>query len=159
MAQQAPSQAPQQNSHPANTQHRVISAAANLILADAQKKIMDPDYKVKSRFTGLLPRNPHSPFGDFPGDSRPKNVETLMKVTITPGVLGLSTQQKETLTAAQKKAEGAHLRDKTSSFKVVKSVGKPQPQIPPPKAGALQKRTIAPSEFRRYAVGISMDAF
>eukprot|EP00921_Rhytidocystis_pertsovi_P001159 GHVQ01001977.1.p1 GENE.GHVQ01001977.1~~GHVQ01001977.1.p1 ORF type:complete len:361 (+),score=49.30 GHVQ01001977.1:757-1839(+) len=52
-------------------QAKTISAAATLILADAQKKIVDPQFRRKEKYLGLLPRNHDSPFGDFPPEFKP----------------------------------------------------------------------------------------
>ncbi|PFH34046.1 hypothetical protein BESB_071980 [Besnoitia besnoiti] len=45
---------------------RRLAPGAELALADCQKKIVDPEFKLKEKALGLLPLNPESPFGNFP---------------------------------------------------------------------------------------------
>lgn len=94
-----------------------------------------PDHK-------FLPKNNHSPFGDFPdGYNVPKKtVETEFKL-------------KETHEASQAAShpnvhtqKGNGTGGQTSSLKK----GKEQPVTAPPRSGAFNRRHIPPSEFRRF---------
>uniref|UniRef100_A0A0K6SA75 Uncharacterized protein n=1 Tax=Chromera velia CCMP2878 TaxID=1169474 RepID=A0A0K6SA75_9ALVE len=115
---------------------RSISAAGYLILADKQKKLMDPEYTLKKRSTGLLPKNPDSPFGDFPADSKPPvKQHTHLKVTTTPGALEFIDQTKG----------GDAAFGSTFGKQTCKAYSQPIPR-----AGALRARQIVPSEFRRF---------
>lgn len=84
------------------------------------------------------PKNPHSPFGDFPREYLPK--EKLREVQHEPN-------HELTLSGSLTKHSRHHgTGGKTSSTLEKKS----EYQKPVPKSGAFQKRDIPASEFRRY---------
>lgn len=84
------------------------------------------------------PKNPHSPFGDFPSDYLPKK-----KVTETRR----EPNYELTLSGSLHKPERLRGTGGMTSSTLEK---KPHFQPPPPKSGAFQKREVPPSEFRRY---------
>mmetsp|Transcript_17959 Transcript_17959/g.32300 ORF Transcript_17959/g.32300 Transcript_17959/m.32300 type:complete len:309 (+) Transcript_17959:88-1014(+) len=90
----------------------------------------------------LLPRNSHSPFGDFPdGFNVPKpKVSTEFKMSPTLEV----TQAASHSNTYAKKGIGSG--GKTSSL----NKGRDLPTSAPPKAGAFNRRLIPASEFRRF---------
>jgi hypothetical protein len=90
----------------------------------------------------LLPRNSHSPFGDFPeGYSVPKpKVAHEFKMSPTLEV----TQAASYSNVYTKKGIGSG--GKTSSL----TKGRELPTSAPPKAGAISRRVIPTTEFRRF---------
>ena len=91
----------------------------------------------------LLPRPQHSVFGDFPKTHLPAK----KSVVAEPGILAAaeaSTAAAATAKPFTKKGEGSG--GKVSSLN--KAVERPA--IIAPKAGAVKKRPIPPSEFRRF---------
>lgn len=95
-----------------------------------------------SKDVRYLPRNNHSPFGDFPqGYSVPKKpVNTEFEIRPSHE----ASQAASTSNSFAKKGLGTG--GKTSSL----TKGVEVPVTAPPKAGAFNRRNIPPSEFRRF---------
>ncbi|CEM29660.1 unnamed protein product [Vitrella brassicaformis CCMP3155] len=130
-------------------QSRTISAAATLILSDGIKKLTDPDWHRKEKASGRLPKNPDSPFGDFPPDFKPKkDPHTLSAQTVTPGPLVVTGKA----TTAPPSPRRDYLKKGVGTGGITTSTMKAKRAdlAPPPKAGAYSKRPIPPSEFRRF---------
>lgn len=120
-----------------------INFASSMIVEDHLKKVLAKTDGKPWKFSQnkLLPKSQHSPFGDFPADyfnKQPKGVEPVPQITAAEQ--SIAAHGKATL----KKGEG--LGGKTTSLLQPKE--KPAPQKP--KAGAVRRRPIAPSEFRRF---------
>jgi len=147
MAQPAPAQAPAAQDGASKSHHpsasKTISAAATLILADAQKKLVDPDFRRKEKLQGLLPKNNDSPFGNFPDESKAYTRRTHRDLTKN------ATEKLETKAV---KTHKDFIRRGLGTGGLTSSVlhGKPREIPPPPRAGALNKRKIPSTEFRRF---------
>jgi hypothetical protein len=106
--------------------------AGTLLIEDALKKLIyrDGSKDVKrEKERGLIPAGAHSPFGDFPPDYLPPEKNRLMKKSSTcPGSLE---------------------RDEGSFTKSVGIVAQCS-QKPPPRAGAIVRRPVSKTEFRRF---------
>jgi hypothetical protein len=92
------------------------------------------------------PKNPHSPFGDFPTEYLPKSKLESKKVEpnyeISQSGLSLSTEHLNPDKYERQRGNGGM----TSSTLPKKLQHEP----PVPKCGAFMKRDIQPSDFRRY---------
>lgn len=87
---------------------------------------------------GYAPKNPHSPFGDFPKDYLPQ--KKLEEKRHEPN-------HEMTLSGSLNKGE----RIRGNGGKCVSTLEKKKPfEAPPPKSGAFQKREVPMSDFRRY---------
>lgn len=120
------------------------SPAQYLATEDHLRKMLSktggPAVGTESKF---LPRNNHSPFGDFPNKDfviPTKKISTEFK---------LNTAHEASYAASapnQYTKKGAGSGGKTSSL----SQGLTAPSSNPPRAGAFERRNIPPSEFRRF---------
>jgi hypothetical protein len=121
-----------------------ISPAQYLATEDHLRKMLSktggPAVGTDSKF---LPRNNHSPFGDFPSKDfviQTKKISTEFK---------LNTAHEASYAASapnQYTKKGAGSGGKTSSL----SQGLTAPSNNPPRAGAFERRSIPSSEFRRF---------
>lgn len=124
------------------------NAAAGMIIEDHVRKVL---YKGKkkgqdAKKSDLVPRMKHSAFGDFPKDYLPKT-NALKKV-----LKEKKQKEEEQKKKALEKPKVTPLRKGQGiGGKAVTLNPKKETPIPKkPKAGALKKRKIAPSEFRRF---------
>jgi len=107
--------------------------AGTLLIEDALKKLIyrDGSKDVKrEKERGLIPPGAHSPFGDFPPDYLPPEKNRLMKKSSTmPSNL-----------------------DKYDGGEFTRAVGVRaySDHKPPPRAGAIVRRPISKTEFRRF---------
>jgi len=129
-----------------------------LILADGQRKLFDPDAKRRDKMSGLLPRNPDSCFGNFPLDPKPKSLAgapVSMKTQTGKTPNNAVTADRRFMVEVARSRAQTHrdfLRKTTGTGGLTSSMmpGKPLTIPLAPKAGALQRRRIEPSEFRRF---------
>jgi hypothetical protein len=107
--------------------------AGTLLIEDALKKLIFRDGSKdirREKERGLIPHGAHSPFGDFPPDYLPPENNRLMKKCSTcPSNL-----------------------DKYDGGSFTREVGVRAhcDQKPPPRAGAIIRRPVAKTEFRRF---------
>lgn len=93
---------------------RGLPAGAELVLSDCQKKITDPEYKLKEKAFGLLPINPESPFGNFPripGEASPRKQLLSKTGQINPARVRLNNREKTFL----RRGGGASRKPKSTS--------------------------------------------
>jgi hypothetical protein len=119
------------------------SPASFLAAEDHVRKMLQKSGEIPQKnYAKYLPRNKHSPFGDFPEGY------TIPKPATLPSNESQVSQQNPnpfaTATSFTRKGRGSG--GKTSSLKKAPE----QPAQPPPKAGAYNRRFIRPSEFRRF---------
>jgi len=149
-----------------------ISNAAQLVHHDEFNRFQNPGRKKIDKLLGRIPKGQESPFGDFPADySRPARSTQMGFIgqsTLTPRQeplkQPLSARSIGSAPATTKLdaglGSGRPPRDLSVPFRV-KGSGQggrtystsPRKEIPvvhPPRAGAFQRRTIEPSEFRRF---------
>jgi hypothetical protein len=117
------------------------NVASKLIQEDYLRSILaksaNQDYKPWK--TPFAPKNPHSPFGDFPRDYKiSKHTETRHEPVFEDSQASLQIKGMTTKVAGS--------GGRTSSLQP----RKPQFTSPAPISGAYAKRTIQVSEFRRY---------
>ncbi|CAD8049556.1 unnamed protein product [Paramecium sonneborni] len=122
---------------------RKENLASQQIVEDHLKNILkkQENQNYKAWKTPYAPKNPHTPFGDFPKEYMPKEKANKQKV-IEPVH---ETSQNALIT---NKYQGTHqgTGGRTSSQLQKKEEYRPAP----PKAGAFDQRTISVSDFRRY---------
>lgn len=120
-----------------------MNHASNLIVEDHLKKVVTKTSSnpFKTANNKYLPRAQHSAFGDFPKDYMKKAGGAVTKPQPLDK-LELSVAAKAT--AYTKKGQG--MGGKTSSLNKPKPIAAPQKPV----AGAAKRRTIVPSEFRRF---------
>jgi len=137
-----------------NTQK--ISDAAQLVQREEFMRIVNPNQKKIDKLKGRIPKGHQSPFGDFPADFD-KPTEHLKTLGLQIMCNAPTPREDKTLTSARSNKGDQSARGPGKSrlagtggqcFSTTPRVEKPQPQ--PPKAGAYGRRTIAPSEFRRF---------
>jgi hypothetical protein len=120
-----------------------INFASCMIVEDHLKKVllMTDGKPWKFSQNKLLPKSQHSAFGDFPPEyMNKKPVGVLPVPLITNAEQSIAASGKAIL----KKGDG--IGGKTTSLQVPKA----QPPAQAPKAGAVKRRAIVPSEFRRF---------
>jgi len=108
--------------------------AGTLLIEDALKKLIYRDGSRdvrREKERGLIPHGAHSPFGDFPPDYLPKDKNRLMM------------RKSSSMPANFDKHDGG-------TFAVSMGVRAPSTQKPPPRAGAICRRPISKTEFRRF---------
>jgi len=107
--------------------------AGTLLIEDALKKLIYRDGSKdirREKERGLIPPGAHSPFGDFPPDYLPNEKNRLMKKSSTcPSTLD--------------KYDGG-------SFTQSAGIRAYSDQKPPPRAGAIVRRPVSKTEFRRF---------
>jgi len=123
------------------TQFKTDNIASKLIQEDYLRSMLaksaNQDYKPWKN--SYAPRNPHSPFGDFPRDyPMTKQKEVKHEPVFEDSQASLQIKGMQTKTA------GSGGRSSSMQAK------KPQFTAPAPISGALAKRPIIVSEFRRY---------
>lgn len=139
----------------------LITPAAQLLLEDQLKRILDPKSARRAKQSGLLPKAAASPFGEFPEIAKPANVAYRERhgrdasPVITPrrspahtprqqGSAGASSGMAASGASFLRKGEG--LGGLTSST----FVGREEKTQKPPVAGAYKARKITETEFRRF---------
>lgn len=123
-----------------------INFASTMIVEDHLKKVLAKTSTKPMKPTNdpkLLPRTKHSPFGDYPADYM-KNMYKKPAVTGLPATGAHELSMAATGKAMLKKGEG--IGGKTVSLNCAKE----KATVQKPKAGALFRRTIPTSEFRRF---------
>jgi hypothetical protein len=107
--------------------------AATLLLDDALKKLIyrdgSKDYR-REKERGMIPPGSHSPFGDFPPDYLPAEKNRLLKKTVS--------------------CPTNFNRDEGGEFAASVGIRAHCSQKPPPRAGAINRRPISKTEFRRF---------
>lgn len=123
------------------------NAAASMIIEDHIKKVLYKGTKKVEdpKKSPLVPRMNHSAFGDFPKDYLPKT--TALKKAIKEKKAKFEAEQKE-----KEKPKVSPLKKKQGfgGKAVTLNPKKEAPPVQAPVAGAITKRRIAPSEFRRF---------
>lgn len=121
-----------------------ISPAQNLATEDHLRKMLSktggPSYESGQKY---LPKNNHSPFGDFPSKDfviPTRKIQTEFKMDPAHE----NSYAANAPNRFVKKGNGSG--GKTSSL----NKGNDIPLVAPPRAGAYNKRVIPPSEFRRF---------
>jgi len=107
--------------------------AGTLLIEDALKKLIyrDGSKDIKrEKERGLVPPGAHSPFGDFPPDYLPREKNRLFRSTVS-------------CPANMDKYDGG-------TFTREVGVRAHSNQKPPPRAGAIKRRPITSTEFRRF---------
>mmetsp|Transcript_97187 Transcript_97187/g.245151 ORF Transcript_97187/g.245151 Transcript_97187/m.245151 type:complete len:346 (-) Transcript_97187:204-1241(-) len=157
-----------------------LSTASQLVHQDEFQRIVEPGRKKIDKIKGMIPKGQESPFGDFPADYiRPKatsqhgprsatmRISGTAALVATPRMAGTprlaATQGMEPsargLTPRGAFGDGSPMAsDRSYRNKKTGNGGqsystsprKERPEIRPPKAGAFQRRSIEPSEFRRF---------
>eukprot|EP00746_Dinoflagellata_sp_MGD_P162057 gnl/MRDRNA2_/MRDRNA2_89453_c0_seq1.p1 gnl/MRDRNA2_/MRDRNA2_89453_c0~~gnl/MRDRNA2_/MRDRNA2_89453_c0_seq1.p1 ORF type:complete len:312 (+),score=65.81 gnl/MRDRNA2_/MRDRNA2_89453_c0_seq1:81-1016(+) len=123
-----------------------VTPAAMRVHEDEFNRFYHPMAKKIDKWLGMLPKGSHSCFGDFPPDyTVPNNRLKLV------GQSTLTTPRDVPLSA--RSAPGAPVKSKLhhtggASFSTAKPT--PREDLPPPKAGAHQRRKTEPTEFRRF---------
>jgi len=128
-----------------------VSPAAQLVHEDDFRRFYQPLAKKCDKWRGMLPKGHHSCFGDFPADFTVPN--TRLKL------VGQSTLTPREAPVSARTAPGGPLSARSNcptklhhtggaSFSTTQPT--PREELPPPKAGAHQKRKIEPTEFRRF---------
>lgn len=121
-----------------------INYASSMITEDHLKKVIAKTDGKTWKFSQnkLLPKSQHSCFGDFPNGHMPKG--TTEKLLAVPNIdayeQSIAVEGKSTL------KKGGGIGGKTSSLNKAKDIA----VIQAPKAGAVKRRAIVPSEFRRF---------
>jgi len=108
--------------------------AGTLLIEDALKKLIYRDGSKdvrREKERGLIPCGAHSVFGDFPPDYLPREKNRLLM------------KKSATCPANFNKSDGGN-------FAIAAGVRAPSNQKPPPKAGAVARRPITQTEFRRF---------
>jgi len=145
-----------------------ISSAALLQNQEQFDRVGKFHQKKRDKETGMIPQGPHSPFGDFPDDypipakmkTPRQKLSSTMQAAGTAAVAatprgGKPLAATQPLAASdspgnsprgQFRLKGTGLGGKSFST----SPRKQEPTVPPPKAGAFQRRPIKASEFRRF---------
>lgn len=148
-----------------------VSDAAQLVQRDEFMRIVNPNQKKIDKLKGRIPKGQDSPFGDFPAD--------FQRPTEHLKVLGLASIKKGNAKSGSNSPRGSP-REPTSARTqepnsarsgngnlTARGLGRSnltgtggrcvsttprlqREQQAPPKAGAFARRTIAPSEFRRF---------
>jgi len=107
--------------------------AGTLLIEDCLKKMIYRDGSRdvrRQKERGLIPPGAHSPFGDFPPDYLPNEKNKLMKKSSTcPSLLD---------------------KQDSNSFCLSAGIRAPNDQKPPPRAGAILRRPVLKTEFRRF---------
>jgi len=120
------------------------SPAQFLCTEDHLRKILSKTegqspFKKEQKF---LPKNNHSPFGNFPQDYKIPKKNPEPEFSLHP-----------THTASQAPVQGSgFVKRRAGSGGMTSSLkrGKEKPVVNPPRAGAFNRRPIPPSEFRRF---------
>jgi len=119
-----------------------VSPAAQLVHEDDFKRFYNPMAKKMDKWRNMLPKGHHSPLGDFPSDyTIPNNrLKLIGQSTLTPRDMPKSARSEHQKTKLHKTGGGCF------------STAQPTPRVelPPPKAGAHQRRQITATEFRRF---------
>jgi hypothetical protein len=147
----------------------LITPAAQLLLEDQLKRILDPRGARRAKQSGLLPKSAASPFGEFPTqERRPAHVvyrekngmhspqasplpspRQSMTPRHTPRREFAKTDQQVKMKGSASQGflrKGEGLGGLTSST----FVGREEKPSKPPKAGAYRARKISDTEFRRF---------
>jgi len=151
-----------------------VSDAAQLVQRDEFQRINKPNQKKYDKIAGRIPKGQESPFGDFPLDyARPtEHLKTLglsMVKKEGPGSPRSPRDAKGPSSArsppggnepmSARSGNGAPLTARSLGRSKLTGTGgqcvsttprMEKPQNSPPKAGAFSRRTITPSEFRRF---------
>lgn len=135
------SQSPKRQVHP-----RTMSVAATLVLADAQRKLFDPDSKLKDRRSGLLPKNKESVFGNYPFGTRSTMTSTRSTFSSYPGDDTLSVTGSSAFNHSEYLKSGTGSGGLTSSMFVGRRAPTPKFKL----TSAFAPRSIAPTVFRRF---------
>jgi len=116
-----------------------VNPAAQLALDENFNRFYNPLAKKVDKWRGMLPPGYHSPFGDFPeGYAVPNQRLKLIGLsTLTPRDAPNSAREKTKL-------------HRTGGANFSTAVATPRVELPPPKAGAHERRKIEPTEFRRF---------
>jgi len=120
-----------------------INHASSMIVEDHLKKVLSKTGGKPWKFQNntLLPRSQHSVFGDFPKNYLPRKANPIEPMQpLCNQEQSIAAQGKQTL----KRGDG--LGGKTTSLNKPKE--RPAPQKPV--AGAVKRRPIPSSEFRRF---------
>jgi len=121
-----------------------VSHAAQLQHHDEFQRIMKPGAKKFDKLSGKMPMGLESPFGDFPPDySRPDRRKRNLGAPMRLAAMSTLTPRGPADTWPSK---GTGTGGMVSSLTPRKEIA----VVPPPKAGAHERRDIAPSEFRRF---------
>jgi len=122
-----------------------ISDAASLVHYDEFSRMPNPNRKKTDKVLGKIPKGQDSPFGDFPRDyTRPRTKLGLLGASTISG--SPTPMRPLHPDACAFKAKGSGTGGMTTSI----AQKKDRKQLDPPKAGAFERRSIAPSEFRRF---------
>jgi hypothetical protein len=108
--------------------------AGTLLIEDALKKLIYRDGSRdvrREKERGLIPHGAHSPFGDFPPDYWPPDKNKLLM------------KKSSSMPANFYKFDGG-------TFAASVGFKAPSNQKPPPRAGAVLRRPISKTEFRRF---------
>lgn len=132
-----------------------ISDAASLVHYDEFSRMPNPNRKKADKVLGKIPKGQESPFGDFPPDyTRPRSNLVLLGAATLSGSLMRTRPHHHDLpdTRSLSKDTGAFRVKGSGTGGMTTSIAqkKATRQLDPPKAGAFERRTIAPSEFRRF---------
>ena len=121
-----------------------INYASSMIVEDHLKKLLTMTRGKAWKFTDnkMLPKSQHSPFGDFP----PEYMKNVKSSDCEPVPLIANAEQSIAANGKSTLKKGEGLGGKTTSL--LEPVAKPVVQKPV--AGAVNRRAIVPSEFRRF---------
>jgi len=136
-----------------------ISDAAQLVQRDEFERITKPNAKKIDKLQGRIPKGQESPFGDFPADfpRATEHLKTLGLHMVKMCPEGPKSARNEPKSA--RSATGGNLSARGLGKSKLTSTGGncvgttprlEKPQSAPPKAGAFSRRSIAPSELRRF---------
>lgn len=133
--------------------HRRISDAASLVHYDEFLRMPNPNRKKVDKILGKIPKGQESPFGDFPPDyTRQKTRLGLFGASTLSGSPSRTrpphheTPNASSTETCAYRAKGSGTGGLTTSI----AQKKERKLVDPPKAGAFERRAIAPSEFRRF---------
>jgi hypothetical protein len=137
-----------------------VSDAAQLVQRDEFERIVKPNQKKIDKLKGRIPKGQESPFGDFPSDyQRPvDHLKTLGLHMVRESPRPAADNGKSPRSArsgngdltARGNALGKSVLTGTGGQCVSLTPRSEKPSSAPPKAGAFSRRTITPSEFRRF---------
>eukprot|EP01066_Platyproteum_vivax_P012875 Platyproteum_vivax@DN5850_c0_g1_i1.p1 len=121
-----------------------LSMASTLMMENRVRLMMNPDFEKNERQRGYLPRNPESPFGDFPAEMHRHRAATgaaSKPRRPNPNNLGSSCCYTSSPTVKHVGTGGL-----TSSL----LQGHKPVQLPAPKSGAFCRTRVEPSIFRLH---------
>lgn len=121
-----------------------------LLMLDGQKRLIEPRFKQKERESGLLPRNIHSPFGDFPGFVSQKKTSTRESAYRYDSEVK-SHKDDGDIDAISSPRQFEFIKARTGTGGMTSSLRHVSPPRlpPPPKCDAFKKQKVKPSIFRQ----------